>query len=433
MAITFRQRLGNVYHALSTFGGPWDRSEVGNIKNVGSGNDFNPLRAVNEIPAAKACVRFLQSTLTRVEKRVVTTGEYPEDRPNHWLNVTLRTPHPTITPASLWRATGLDYWNRGAAYWVLTRSTKDPNRIVRIEVARLAGVRDGNPDDPDATFDMYVRAPASAGSHSVPVPQRDLCRFLDDEKHPIDSNDLNQRTPLTLSGKAHRTLKLYTAVLNRYENSQKHGLNSDLALTMDPDAMEGWAKRYAEEGSGNEYANVPLLLDTGTGIHQLKGSDRDRQTVEMGRFLIGEISRIYGVPLFVLQSDQASGAGNRSARNEVGEQFLHFISGDFGTTCQAFADEINLKFLGPSRQVEVMFDTEMLTLGSLETRANVANQLVQRTGIWTPNYARKRLFGLPPEKDGDMLRVPTGGTPPKEADGEQPDMDPESEPDGNDS
>ena len=395
---------------------------------VGSGNDFNPIRAVTQIPAAKASIRFLQAQLARVDKRVMSAGEYPEERPKHWLTHTLRTPHPAITPTALWRATGLDYWTRGAAYWVLTRSTKDPQRIVRIEIARLAGVRNGNPDEPDAVFDMYIRPSEGTGSTSVAVPQRNLCRFLDDERHPLECSGNGHMSPLSISGKAYQTLKLYTAVIKRYENSQKHGLNSDLAITMDAERMDDWSKRYAEEGAGNEFANVPLLLETGTGVTQLKGSDRDRQTVEIARFLIGEISRIYGVPVFILQSDVGSGAGNRTLRNEVGEQFLHFISGDFGTTCKSIEDEINLKFLGPSRSVEVMFDTEMLTLGSLETRAQVANSLVQRTAIWTPNYARKRLFKLAPIPGGDELRVPTGGTPPQESDQPEPDMEPDTDP-----
>lgn len=404
---------GRVAHWLIsnavTFGGPADRSQVGNRSLLDLGSNWNPAGAVHSIPAAASSIRFLQAQISRVQKRVVTRGQFPENRPGHWVNALMRSPHPTITPAALWAATGLDLYTRGAAYWRLRRSVRNPERVVRVDLVRMSGVRTGNLDDPDAVFDVYTSPKGTQGQISVPVPQRDLCRFYDEEYHPLDNLGI-PRTPLNpISGKAYRTLKLYGSLMRRYQNQQKLGLNADLAVFLDPDHIEAWLERYKERGGGFEEAGVPLVFETGSEVKQLKSSDRDSQTVEIARFLIGEISRIYGVPLYVLQSDMQSGAGSRASRNEVSEQFNHFIAGPFSLVCATFADELNLKLLGPGRQVDLIFDLELLALGSLETRANVANTLVQRTGVWTPDYARERLFGLGPVEGGDMLRVPTGG------------------------
>ena len=411
MALNIRNRVARTFLNISEFigGGPWDNSQVGSVPMLDVGSTFNPAGAVHTIPAAAASIRFLQAQVTRVQKRVASRGEFPEPHPTHWVNGLMRSPHPTITPAGLWAATTLDFYTRGCAFWRLRRSARNPERVIRIELVRLAGIRTGNIDSEDAVFDVYTTPRDAPGYYSVPVPQRDLCRFHDEEWHPLDNLGL-PRTPLNpISGKAYQTLKLYGSLIRRYQNAQKNGLTSDLAVFLDPEHIEAWVERYKERGAGFEYANLPLVFETGADVKQLKSNDRDRQTVEIARFLIGEISRIYGVPLYVLQSDMQSGAGSRASRNEVSEQFNHFIAGPFSLVCQTFADEINLKLLGRSRQVDLIFDLELLALGSLETRANVANTLVQRTGVWTPDYARARLFGLGPVEGGDMLRVPTGG------------------------
>ena len=219
--------------------------------------------------------------------------------------------------------------------------------------------------------------------------------------------------------------------MRRFQNIQSLGPNADLAIMMDATAIEAYQERWTEREGGFDNAGVPLLLETGSEVTPLSVSGRDRESLDMAKFLIGEMSRIWGVPLYILQSDVQSGTG-RKGQNDAGEQFLHFVMGDFGATMLAFQDEINLKVLGPNRQVDVVFDYEALTLGSLEKRAQVANSLVQRTAIWTPDYANKRLFKLPPQPGGDELRVPTGGS---ESSGENDqggadnDPDPEELPD----
>ena len=56
----------------------------------------------------------------------------------------------------------------------------------------------------------------------------------------------------------------------------------------------------------------------------------------------------------------------------------------------------------------VKTDTWPVSLGSEEDRANVADTLVARAAIMTPNEARERFFNLPPIEGGDKLLQPKG-------------------------
>ena len=58
--------------------------------------------------------------------------------------------------------------------------------------------------------------------------------------------------------------------------------------------------------------------------------------------------------------------------------------------------------------MRVFTDTSSIGLGSYEDRANMADQLVARAPILTPNEARRMFFGLPDIEGGDELMQPKG-------------------------
>ena len=372
-----------------------------------SGSNFDPIRTLESIPAAAASIRFLTSTLARVEKRVVSVGRFPERRPDHWANALLRNPQDNVNETAFWRGFGLDLYRRGASSLGIERDIN--GRPIRLIPCRVTGVRNGNYDSPSAIFDTFISNPTSSGGTvSRTFAQSDIIRVYDDQRDPILGTTVNPLQPI--GGKAYLTLKLYGSILHRFINTQGLGANAEIAITMEQQNIDKFTQRWEEQEGGFDNAGIPLLLEKGTDVKNLTVSDRDRQNVELLKFLIGEVSRIWSVPLFILQSDQQSGGRGQTAAKDTGEQFLHFISGDFGTTCLNIQNELNMKLLGPNRQVNIKFDVEKLTLGSLEKRMKLANLAVQLTGIWTPNYTLEELFDMPPVENGDKLRIPTGGT-----------------------
>ena len=160
------------------------RSAAESIKERGS--QFNVLRAIEAIPAAAASIRFLTSSLARTEKRVVSREEFPDDRPRHWLNALLDHPQPGVNKTTWWRGVGRELWSRGAAFIVLERSSRFPERVIGMRLGRVLGVRRGiGWTDPDAIFNVIVAEEGNWSLRSIEVPARDLLMLFDDQRDPI--------------------------------------------------------------------------------------------------------------------------------------------------------------------------------------------------------------------------------------------------------
>lgn len=162
-----------------------------------------------------------------------------------------------------------------------------------------------------------------------------------------------------------------------------------------------------------------LILPNGLEIKPIGVEPEKSQLVELKRFIIEEIARIYSLPPVFLQ-DLTHGTFSNTE-----QQDLHFVKHTLKRWAEQFEQELNLKLFGrenrSGRYAELNMDG--LLRGDFKTRME-GNALAIQTGQLMPNEAREH-ENRPPRPGGDRLYV-QGAMIPAETAGQQ------QEPDGGD-
>lgn len=141
-----------------------------------------------------------------------------------------------------------------------------------------------------------------------------------------------------------------------------------------------------------------LALPEGLDIKSI-GADPDKaQLVELKRFLIEEIARIYSLPPVFLQDL------TRGTFSNTEQQDLHFVKHTVKRWAEQFEQELNLKIFGRgnTRQFAEL-NLDGLLRGDFKTRMDGYAQGVQN-GILKPNEVRRR-ENLPDDPQGDDLMI----------------------------
>lgn len=159
-----------------------------------------------------------------------------------------------------------------------------------------------------------------------------------------------------------------------------------------------------------------LVLPEGLDIKSIGVDAEKSQLVELKRFCIEEIARIYALPPTFLQ-DLTHGTFSNTE-----QQDLHFVKHTLKRWVEQTEQELNLKFFGrsPRGGQFVEFNVDGLLRGDFKTRMDGYAQGIQNA-ILTPNEVRRR-ENLPDMPDADRLFV-QGATVPIEGAGEQGETD----------
>lgn len=170
------------------------------------------------------------------------------------------------------------------------------------------------------------------------------------------------------------------------------GFKSKAALKRASDDLAEAVRKTAKE------ERLALTLPDGLDIKSI-GADPDKsQLVELKRFLIEEIARVYSLPPVFLQ-DLTHGTFSNTE-----QQDLHFVKHTVKRWAEQFEQELNLKLFGrgnTTRFAELNLDG--LLRGDFKTRMEGYAQAVQN-GIQTPNEIRKR-ENLPENEAGGQLMI----------------------------
>lgn len=154
-----------------------------------------------------------------------------------------------------------------------------------------------------------------------------------------------------------------------------------------------------------------LALPEGMDIKPIGQGAEKTQLVELKRFCIEEIARIYALPPTFLQ-DLTHGTFSN-----VEQQDLHFVKHTLKRWVEQVEQELNLKLFGrnPRDGRFVEFNLDGLLRGDFKTRMDGYAQAIQNA-ILTPNEVRRR-ENMPDMPEGDRLYI-QGATVPIEAAGE---------------
>lgn len=147
--------------------------------------------------------------------------------------------------------------------------------------------------------------------------------------------------------------------------------------------------------------------------HELKSiglSPNDMQLIELQRFSIEQVARIYSLPPVFLQ-DLTHGTFSNTE-----QQDLQFVKHTVKRWVEQSEQEMNLKFFGRGSDFYVEYNVDGLLRGDLKTRMEAHATSIQNA-IRTPNEVRN-IENLPAKDSGDDLMI-QGATVPVASQGQE--------------
>jgi HK97 family phage portal protein len=151
-----------------------------------------------------------------------------------------------------------------------------------------------------------------------------------------------------------------------------------------------------------------MALPIGHELKTIGFTPENMQLLELQRFSIEQIARIYSLPPVFLQ-DLTHGTFSNTE-----QQDLHFVKHTVKRWVEQFEQEMNLKFFGRGSDFYVEFNVDGLLRGDLKSRMEAYATSIQN-GIRTPNEVRA-IENMEAKENGDDLliqgaTVPLGSQP----------------------
>lgn len=183
-----------------------------------------------------------------------------------------------------------------------------------------------------------------------------------------------------------------------HENSARPSMGVEVPGNISAEGLKRLKAQFNSAYVGRNNAGRPFFHDAGTKITPLQMTPEDLATLESRRFSVAEISRVFGVPLHLLnETDKSTSWGTGLA-----EQTAAFLLFTLNPDLNRIQDELNLK-LTQRTPLFVEFDRGgLLEMDAL--RQAQAMQTEINAGIRTINEAR-RLRNLPDVPGGDVPLV----------------------------
>jgi HK97 family phage portal protein len=125
-----------------------------------------------------------------------------------------------------------------------------------------------------------------------------------------------------------------------------------------------------------------MALPLGHELKTIGLSPENMQLLELQRFSIEQIARIYSLPPVFLQDL------TRGTFSNTEQQDLHFVKHTVKRWVEQFEQEMNLKFFGRNSEFYVEFNVDGLLRGDLKSRMEAYATSIQN-GIRTPNEVRE--------------------------------------------
>ena len=145
-----------------------------------------------------------------------------------------------------------------------------------------------------------------------------------------------------------------------------------------------------------------MILGGGGEIKTLPVNHKDIQFLELRKFQIEEIARIFRVPLHLIQSL------DRSTNNNIEHQGIDFATHTIWPWCVRIEQRLNKALLGPreSQRLFIEFNIDGLLRGDTEARGEFYSKL-RNTGVLSANDIRRRenMEPIPAAEGGDAYFI----------------------------
>jgi len=153
------------------------------------------------------------------------------------------------------------------------------------------------------------------------------------------------------------------------------------------------------EGARNAWRTK--ILEEGMKVGNLGMTNEDSQFLETRKFQKEEIASLFGVPMFLLNSENTTTWG--TGLEQITKSFIRFTLGPrLSRISQLFAHELLLP--NERRNLMFRFNTDSFTLGDFKERMDGYRSGIE-SGVMNPNEARAK-EGMNPRENGNVYRKP---------------------------
>ena len=367
------------------------------------------------VPAAYAAVNLLTDQLSMLPRRVVDEKGMPV---GHWLDALLKFPSRIVDPFQFWQIMHRSYIAHGNSYAWIRRDfvTKRPIELVPA-ICNRAEFRQSR-WAPYVRYSLHLLGSGAgyvfgfAFNRHIEANSSDVIAF-----HAPGFDGLYSPSPIRYA--AQPMLEAMREVTEHHKNMLKEGINSGMALTMEPDATKSYQYALDEFDRINESVKeqykgarnsgkLPFLPPAVTLTRVQALSALDLQLIELLKWGVEDIARVFGVSPIRLghyyEGMRVTGFEMQSADFERYSIANHVARTDSQLTRKLLGDSEGVADLMMGRSIAA--DTDMIKQGTLSERGQIAKDMVTG-GIWQINEGRE-LTGQQPHPDGDRLLDPRG-------------------------
>jgi len=351
--------------------------------------------SVSTNEAVEACIAALAQTVSMCPAHHLTENPDGElDRQyGSVVERTLLTPNQYSTRTQFFNTIIRCMYYQGDGYAVATRNGN--GSVANLYVVDPKSI---NPVLDPETGDVYYWASPNFGKQFN--PETDDVHMARDVLHlriNVDPKDpLKGITPLTTAAHsmaANSAITSQQAAFFRNMSRPSGILSTPEKLNLEQ--MKQLRQALEEKTVSENSGGVPIL---GSDLkwQSMSLTSQDAQMIEAFSMTVESISRVFRVPLPLINSMTGSTFNNAEA------MMGWFLASGMGFLLEHIELELSKVFSLPFNQ-RVNFDTKALLRSDWKTQIETLGEGTLK-GIYSPNEARK-IMGLPPAKEGDEPRV----------------------------
>ena len=339
------------------------------------------------VPAIWAAVNFIAGTLAGLPLHVYRKTDAGRERDTEGFGATINTAVNDEMSSFEWRK------------YMFEQVLTGGRSITYIERDGSGNVRNLHPVDPNGV--LVERKVTSQGfpAKTYRYNQRIFkARDIIDLTFMVKANQLDPRGPIATNKDA----------IGMAIAASQYGAKAFQSGGIPPAVLQGpfQSGAAASRASEDVAAATAKLAKEGRPImalplgHELKSvgfSPEQMQLIELQRFSIEQIARIYSLPPIFLQDL------TRSTFTNSEQQDLHFVKHTLKRWIEQAEQEMNLKLFGRGSDQYVEFNVDGLLRGDFKTRMEAHATSIQN-GIRTPNEVRD-LENMSARDEGDDLMI----------------------------
>jgi len=339
------------------------------------------------VPAIWAAVNFIAGTLAGLPLHVYRKTDAGRERVTEGFGATINTAVNDEMSSFEWRK------------YMFEQVLTGGRSITYIERDGSGNVRNLHPVDPNGV--LVERKTTSQGfpAKTYRYNQRIFkARDIIDLTFMVKANQLDPRGPIATNKDA----------IGMAIAASQYGAKAFQSGGIPPAVLQGpfQSGAAASRASEDVAAATAKLAKEGRPImalplgHELKSvgfSPEQMQLIELQRFSIEQIARIYSLPPIFLQDL------TRSTFTNSEQQDLHFVKHTLKRWIEQAEQEMNLKLFGRGSDQYVEFNVDGLLRGDFKTRMEAHATSIQN-GIRTPNEVRD-LENMSARDEGDDLMI----------------------------